>query len=58
MGLDEGCRMLAVGDHGGKDKGNLGVSAVGDSLPEAGQRLNVVGVGASGNGWRGRILDR
>ena len=42
MGLDEGCRVLAVRDHGGKDEGDLGASAVGDGLLEAGRRWNVV----------------
>jgi len=58
VGLNEGCRVLAIRDHGGKDEGDLGASVVSDSLPKAGRRWNVVGAGAGGNGWWGRSLDR
>ena len=57
MGLGEGSRVMAISDHGGKDEGDLGASAVGDGLAKAGQRQNAVGVGAGGNGLHRRSAD-
>jgi hypothetical protein len=44
---------MVIGDHGGKDKGDLGASAVGDGLAKTGRRRNEVGAGAGGNGLHG-----